>query len=307
MKKQVSLLIYILFGLTMIHAHAQIKIYVSNKGNDNATGDINHPVASFERAQNIAQKSKPTVSVQVIFKNGTYYLPNTIHFTEKDSKIAKATITYCAENEGGAVISGGAQLKVNWSLYKNGIYVTDVLPGTKIDQLYINGERQAMARYPNAQIGKNVFDSWDLSHNAIFDSLADVLLPSRIAEWNHPEGGYIHAMHESLWGDMHWLIKGKDKNNTLIMEGGWQNNRPSKMHPVFRMVENIFEELDAPGEWYLNEATHKLYYYPKNKNINDAKVEIVRLPHLIEINGSIEKPVRNINFKGFVFRQGIIV
>ena len=161
MKKQVSLLIYILFGLTMIHAHAQIKIYVSNKGNDNATGDINHPVASFERAQNIAQKSKPTVSVQVIFKNGTYYLPNTIHFTEKDSKIAKATITYCAENEGGAVISGGAQLKVNWALYKNGIYVTDVLPGTKIDQLYINGERQPMARHPNAQIGKNVFDSWD--------------------------------------------------------------------------------------------------------------------------------------------------
>ena len=119
MKKQVSLLIYILFGLTMITANAQIKIYVSNKGNDNATGDINHPVASFERAQNIAQKSDPTVSVQVIFKNGTYYLPNTIHFTQKDSKIGKAAITYCSENEGGAVISGGAQIKVNWTLYKN--------------------------------------------------------------------------------------------------------------------------------------------------------------------------------------------
>jgi hypothetical protein len=258
MKKQVSLLIYILFGLTMITANAQIKIYVSNKGNEHATGDFNHPVASFERAQYIARKSDPTVSVQVIFKNGTYYLPNTIHFSQKDSKIGKASITYCAENEGGAIISGGAQLKVKWALYKNGIYVTDVLPGTKIDQLYINGERQPMARYPNAQLGKNVFDSWDLSHNAIFDSLADVLLPSRIDKWNHPEGGYIHAMHENLWGDMHWLIKGKDKNNTLLMEGGWQNNRPSKMHPVFRMVENIFEELDAPGEWFLNEATHQL-------------------------------------------------
>jgi hypothetical protein len=303
MKKKIILLLYILIGVTMITVNAQIKIYVSNKGNDHATGDINHPVASFERAQNIAQKSKPNVSVQVIFKNGTYYLPNTIHFTQKDNKIAKASITYCAENEGGAIISGGAQLKVNWALYKNGIYVTDVLPGSKIDQLYINGERQPMARYPNAQLGKNVFDSWDLNHNAIFDSLADVLLPSRIAKWNHPEGGYIHAMHENLWGDMHWLIKGKDKNNTLLMEGGWQNNRPSKMHPVFRMVENIFEELDAPGEWYLNEASNKLYYYPKNKNFNDAKVEIVRLPHLIEINGSIENPVTNINIKGFVFRH----
>jgi len=303
MKKQSSLLFFMLLGFTINTVNAQIKIYVSTKGDDNATGDINHPVASFERAQNIAQKSDPTISVQVLFKNGTYYLPNTIHFTQKDSKIAKASVTYRAENEGGAVISGGAVLKVNWALYKSGIYVTDVLPGTKIDQLYINGERQPMARYPNAQIGKTVFDSWDLSHNAIFDSLADVLLPSRIAKWKQPEGGYVHAMHESLWGDMHWLIKGKDKNNTLLMEGGWQNNRPSKMHPVFRMVENIFEELDAPGEWYLNEATHKLFYYPKNGNINDAKVEIVRLPHLIEINGTIENPVTNINFKGFVFRH----
>ena len=127
MKKQSSLLIFMLLGFTINTVNAQIKIYVSTKGDDNATGDINHPVASFERAQNIAQKSDPHISVQVIFKNGTYYLSNTIHFTQKDSKIAKASITYCAENEGGAVISGGAQLKVNWSLYKNGIYVTDNL------------------------------------------------------------------------------------------------------------------------------------------------------------------------------------
>ena len=303
MTKQRSLLIFLIIGLTIFTANAQIKIYVSNKGNDNAIGDIHHPVASFERAQKLAQKSNPNRSVQVIFKNGIYYLPNTIHFTQKDSKIEKATITYCAENEGGAIISGGAMIKTKWKPYKNGIYVTNVLPGTKIDQLYMNGERQPMARYPNAQNGKNVFDSWDLNHNAIFDSLADALLPSRIAKWNHPEGGYVHAMHANLWGDMHWLIKGKNNNTQLQMEGGWQNNRPSEMHPVFRMVENIFEELDAPGEWYLNEATHQLYYYPKNKNLKETKVEIVRLPHLIEINGTIENPVTNINFKGFVFRH----
>lgn len=303
MKKLYSIFLYLNLSLTLFPVAAQVKIYVSPHGVKNTTGDAAHPVASFEQAQHIARKIKPNISVQVIFKNGTYYLPNKIEFTSQDSKSNNASITYLSENEGKAIISGGLPLKTQWTIYKNGIYVTEVPPNTKIDQLYVNGERQVMARYPNAQVDKNVFDSWDLNHNAIFDSAADVLLPSRVAQWQNPVGGYIHAMHAYLWGDMHWVIQGKDKNNKLQLEGGWQNNRPSAMHPVFRMVENIFEELDAPGEWFLNETTHKLYYYPKIKNIHVAKVEIVRLPHLIEFNGSMDQPVSNIHLKGFVFKH----
>lgn len=46
------------------------------------------------------------------------------------------------------------------------------------------------------------------------------------------------------------------------MEGGWQNNRRSGLHPDNRMVENIFEELDAPGEWFYNADEQTVYYYP---------------------------------------------
>ena len=303
MKMRYCILFTLYISFNIFPAAGQVKIYVSPQGQDHASGDAKHPLASFEQAQKNARKIKPNISVQVIFKNGVYYLRNSIQFTTQDSKEDKANITFLAENEGKAIISGGEALKTHWTLYKKNIYVTDVTPHTKIDQLYINGERQAMARYPNAQVGKNVFDSWDLSHNAIFDSAVDVLLPSRVAQWQHPEGGYVHAMHAYLWGDMHWVIKGKDLHNQLQLEGGWQNNRPSEMHPVFRMVENIFEELDAPGEWFLNESTHKLYYYPKIKNIHTAKVEIVKLPHLIEFKGSMDKPISNIHLKGFVFKH----
>lgn len=34
------------------------------------------------------------------------------------------------------------------------------------------------------------------------------------------------------------------------------------MHHTYRMVENIFEELDAEGEWYFDKETHTLYFYP---------------------------------------------
>lgn len=295
----ISLLTAVYFNLS-----AQLTIYVSPSGKDLNSGSYNKPLGSFEGAQQYLRRINPSEEVRVIFKNGTYYLPNTIQFSEKDNINSEATVTYSAENEGKAIISGGSRIHVQWKPYRNGIYVTEVTTNSNIDQLYINGKRQEMARYPNSQQNRTVFDAWDLNHNPIVDSLADALLPSRIASWNNPTGGFIHAMHAYLWGDMHWLIKNKQANHELELEGGWQNNRPSPMHPVFRIVENIVEELDAPGEWYFNKKENKLYYLPDTKtDLKNAIVEIVRLKHLIEFNGSIEKPIKNIHLKGFVFRH----
>jgi hypothetical protein len=83
-----------------------------------------------------------------------------------------------------------------------------------------------------------------------------------------------------------------------------QNNRPSKIHTAYRFVENIFEELDSPGEWYYNSNQHRLYYMPeKGVNLNTAKIEIVDLKHLIEFRGSADNPVESISLQGFVFRH----
>ena len=276
------------------------EIYVSPTGNDNASGTREKPVASFARAQEMVRKSAAPTA-KVIFLRGTYYLPETIKFTAEDSK---SSVVYMAEKEGSVVISGGKQLQLQWTKSARGWYTAAIPSGNTIDQLYINGVRQRMARFPNAVEGKNVFDTWDLSHSIKVDSVRDPLRKERVAQWKDPAGGYIHAMHTALWGDMHWLIKGKNASGELMEEGGWQNNRPSPKHPAYRMVENIFEELDAPGEWFYNEKEERLYYIPAiGVDISKAKVEIVRLKHLIEFNGSKNTPVSNIELKGFVFKH----
>ncbi|HEX5669167.1 MAG TPA: right-handed parallel beta-helix repeat-containing protein, partial [Chitinophagaceae bacterium] len=291
-----------LFLSIFFSVKAQVIVYVAPTGNNSNPGTYQKPLASFEGAQQYIRKLDPTKDVKVIFKDGMYYLPNTVIFSGKDARTA--SVTFSAEHAGKAIISGGSKIRVDWKPYKNGIYVGSVSSVSTIDQLYINGVRQEMARYPNSQKNKNVFDAWDLTHNPVPDSLADVLLPSRIASWKDPVGGYVHAMHAYLWGDMHWLIKGKQNNNKLELEGGWQNNRPSPMHPVFRIAENIFEELDAPGEWFFDQQEAKLYYMPPaTADLKKAVVEIVRLKHLVEFNGSIEKPLKNIHLEGFVFRH----
>lgn len=296
-----KIVLKLLFSHLSILLHAQT-IYVATNGHDNNVGAADKPIASFKKAQELARKIKDKTAVKVVFKSGVYYLPETIQFTKEDNN--KKGVTYEAEQEGAVTISGGKKLDLVWKPFKDNIFVADVHETLAIDQLFVNGKRQRMARYPNAQEGKVVFDAWELSHNAKPDSLKDALLPSRIHTWRNPAGAYVHAMHNYLWGDMHWLIKGKKDDGQLIMEGGWQNNRPSKMHAVYKMVENVFEELDAPSEWFYNAEQRKLYYFPDSGiDVNKAVVEVVRLKHLIEFNGSPSNPVQNIHLNGFTFKH----
>ncbi len=296
--------IFIKFLVLFFAFSCKQKIYVSHEGNDSNPGTRSKPVYSFERAQLLARKIAGKKAVQVVFAKGTYYLSETIRFTNKDSGSENARITYKAEERGEVVLSGGRLLKLYWEPYENGIYKAAVPENVVIDQLYINGKRQRMARFPNAETGKNVFDTWDLIHTKTPDQENDPLTAERIARWKDPKGGYIHAMHASLWGDMHWIINGKKADGSLDYEGGWQNNRPSPMHPRYRMVENIFEELDAPGEWYYDSREQTLYYFPQpDVDLNNAVIEVVRLKHLIEFNGSKENPVKFIRLEGFTFRH----
>ena len=56
-------------------------------------------------------------------------------------------------------------------------------------------------------------------------------------------------------------------------------------------MENIFEELDAPGEWFLNSKTHTLYFYPPaGLDLKNAVVEATRLRTLVEFRGSRTRP-----------------
>lgn len=292
--------------LTAVIATEAQTIHVSPRGKDTWPGTDKKPVATVARAQELARQYDADENVTVWLDDGTYYLPQTLRFTAADSKALSATVTYKALHLGKAIVSGGRELRLKWEPEADGIYSATVEEDVPIDQLYINGVRQRMARFPNAEPGegKNVFDTWVLNEAAPQDPEHNPLDAQRTVTWKHPHGGYLHAMHNYLWGDMHWSIKGRKADGTLDCEGGWQNNRPSEMHPVYRMVENIREELDAPGEWYHDTETRRLYYLPTpGTDLNRARVEVVRLPHLIELEGSQEQPVSGIRLEGLVFRH----
>jgi len=277
--------------LVCVSAALAADLYVSPRGDDKASGTKARPLRSFAAAQQRARLAKPAA---IRFLPGVYYLPRTIVFTAADSGTAQAPVKYLAEPGGEVVLSGGIRLNLQWTPYRDGILQARVPAGFHTDQLFLNGERQHLARYPNFDPQSQYFQG----------SAPDAISRERAARWANPQGGFLHAMHRHLWGDFHYEITGKSPEGDPTYIGGWQNNRPLGMHEKYRFVENIFEELDAPGEWFLNTATSTLYFYPPaGFDPRRAVFEGVVQRHLLELRGTPRDPVRFLQFDGFTFRH----
>jgi hypothetical protein len=292
--KKSALKLMCVLALPSIAAAADI--YVSTKGTDSNPGTPAAPVATLAAARDLVKTVAGKAAVTVHVADGIYYLPETLVLTPEDSGTQPAPIFYKAENEGKAVLSGGSLLDLQWQPYQDGIFQAQIPAGLVIDQLFIDGRNQRMARYPNYDPAKKAEPYQGYS--------AAAFSKERAANWADPSGGFIHAIHVAGWGGYHYLITGKDASGEVTYKGGWQNNRQMGMHKDHRMVENIFEELDAAGEWYHNAKASTLYYKPTaGIDLTTAKVEVVRLRHLVEFQGSELDPVKHITFQGFVVRH----
>ncbi len=265
--------------------------YVALDGSDVNSGTVERPFATLPRAL-AARRQEPG---PIIVRGGTYYLAEPLVLTARDSGTANDPTVIRAYPGEQPVISGGVRLeRLAWRPYRDGIYQTAVPASLRTEELFVNGKRQILARYPN----------FDATAKYFGGVAADAIAKERVARWANPVGGYFHAMHSSLWGDFTWRITGKDPNGELTMEGGWQNNRPGPPHKSIRYVENIFEELDAPGEWFLDTQAHTLYFYPPaGMDMTKAIVEVSRLRSVIELRGATEEPVRFVTLEGLTIRH----
>ncbi len=265
--------------------------YISPAGNDTNAGTLEKPFATLQRAQSAARQRPGGV----FLRGGTYYLSAPLVFTARDSGTRDVPVVFQNYPGEQPVISGGRRLEhLAWRPYTNGIVQAQVPADLPTEEIFVNGERQVLARYPNFDPQAQYFDGF----------AADAIAPPHVARWADPAGGYFHAMHPALWGDFTWRITGKDTNGGVRLAGGWQNNRGAAAHPQIRFVEGVFEELDTPGEWFLNAQTHTLYFYPPTGlDLKNAVVEATCLRTLVEFHGDPAQPVKWITLRGLVFRQ----
>ena len=267
-----------------------VDIYIAVNGKIENNGTKEAPLKNIKSALELAkdikrENKKAHISIHLL--PGDYHLesPIVIPAILSDLKILGSSADQ-------VTIKGSTTLNLEWDKYKGNIFVSKIKNDLFFDQLVVNGKMQILARYPN-------FDE----HGGHFQGHAhDAFSKERIKSWKKPAGTIIHTMHSHEWGDFHYTITGIDKNDKPVLDGGHQNNRPAQPHPDYRMVENVFEELDDPGEWYLDKENKLLYYWPaENLNLQTAIFEGVILKNLVKIKGEKNLPVRNVTIKGIKF------
>ena len=118
--------------------------------------------------------------------------------------------------------------------------------------------------------------------------------------WSDPTTGVVHVFHGQHWGNWQFRIAERDMVSREITwtYGGFQHAL-SCTYGAEWYVENIIEELDAPNEWYYNEITKMLFYYP-NGSLPDSGIGTV-LDQLFTITGTADIPVSNSSFLNLTF------
>lgn len=269
-------------------ASGQQKFYVATNGNDANAGTLVKPLktlnASLKKVANASSNS-----VEIYLRGGKYAISEPIQITPQ--LLNGKSLLISSHQQEKVTISGAVPVQAKWRPYQNGVFQAEIGKGLSIDQLLHNGKPLQMARYPDFDANARVFNG----------TAADAISKEKVNSWKDPAGGYVHALHQGEWGDFHYLIRNKI-GDSLVMEGGWQNNRPAPMHREYRFVENIFEELNALGEWYYNNKSGILYCYPpKGVDLNKALLERTIVTDLIRLIGSVDNPVQNVTIRGINF------
>jgi hypothetical protein len=296
-----AIIILILISIPFIilsQSGNNIKLYVSTTGSDQAAGSVENPLGTLQKAVEVAREKRQPgrdCSITILIREGKYYLDKPLILTFKDSGTESSPFIISAFPGEKVIISGGLRLQLSWNLYRDGIFMAQTEKTLTFDQLFINGQKQILARYPNYDPLVPVWNGY----------AADADSPERLTSYRNPAGAFIHRMHAGLWGSHHFVVKSVTADGQLILEGGFQNNRNNYgYHPEFKFIENVLEELDSTGEWFYAPEAGIIYYKPpEGMNLQKSITEIPLLESCITIKGSMGNPVHDVIIRELIFQH----
>jgi hypothetical protein len=301
-------------------AGSETEIFVAVDGDDRNRGTNSEPFATVGRAVEAVRALRKQTSnpLKVWVRAGTYYLPEPIVFGPLDSG-REHPIVYAAYPGERVTLSGGKRLECRWKLYRDGIMMCDLpeAQAGRLDftQLFVNGKRQIRARFPNYDSnnplvsGSGYINAAGKERDWPVQELPYDPETFTQKRWARPQDAVVHVFNKYNWGNLQWKVDGVDWDNHVIKLGwgGFQLNQSATLSsenplgPTSRFfVENVLEELDAPGEWYLDKANSLLYYLPaEGIDLKVAVIEVPVLEQVVEFRGAQLDPVRQITLSGF--------
>ncbi len=297
-----SLFILLLSAALISCGNEGLEIYVSPHGDDAASGEFSHPVASLQRAAELARSRSGEVPLTIFLSGGNYRLTESLELGIHDGGTAEAPVIWQAMPGEKPIISGGIALG-NWTQEADGSWSAMLPPDFqgKFRSFYVNDKRAIRARFPDKDYLRVEKAGKDKRTNFFFKE-------DEIPEVDELENLELVLLHD--WSITRIGVKTINwKKNHLIAADTIGARLPFftltnwEKQPRY-YLENAREFCDSPGEWYGDFEERKIYYHPlPNENISETEGVIPVAPKLITLSGTDEKQVGFISFKGISFEH----
>lgn len=287
------------------------QLFVAPDGNDGWSGRLpapnpektDGPLATLRAARDTLRKLKAAGTpyadasggVTVWVRSGTYCLDETFTLEAVDSGRPGAPVVYRAFPGEKPTLLGGRRIS-GFSPHKGPILKADLaanrLQGVYFRQLFFDGRRQHLARYPNFDPEKPYTGGWAHADGKLVPMYAEIpgennrslqIRAEDLHAWARPEEGEILVFARYNWWNNIVRIASIDRQTRIatLAEGTSYPIRPGDRY----YLRNLFEELDTPGEWYLDRQSWTLYFWPPG-DVAKAAVYAPTLETLVAIRGA---------------------
>ncbi len=305
--------------------------YVDNNGSDSNKGSKKAPFKTIQKAQEavrslISSGKLPSGGAKVYLREGTYYLYDSLVFGPEDSGSEKGKITYTAYPGEEVSLSGSKPIEQSWfrpiqeeekvriidQEAAGKVLVAD-LRGNDITEygvlntrgyhyfnkgqymaaeLIVNGENQTLARYPNEGtipvdnkylLPEEMSFKYDIDRPSSWANATDAWICGTLSI-NYENNYYpIESINTT-----EKKIKLKEGKIKTYYTNGWY------------FAENLLEELDETGEYYIDREEGKLYYLPPaDFSTKSYKIELSTIGKpIFYFNGAKNISVTNMTIEG---------
>jgi hypothetical protein len=300
-----------------------LDIYVSPSGSDSDLGTAARPLATLEAARD---RARSTSAKRIVLRAGTYRLGRSFTLDAKNSGLS--IVAFRGERP---LISGGRRIPpsavhpcrepsvlarlldplaarqvLEVDLDKCGLkelspftpygFPRPIAPAP--NTLYAGGEMMAAARWPNtgfahvkkvSEPGNGEGEQDRPKRRPVFTADSD-----RPKQWKNASEVWLYGYWKFDWADESIRLAGVDASSGEITLESPHVYGVDAGTPFF--AENLLEELDAPGEYYVDREKRTLYFIPKDRaSLDDLVLSELGEP-LLAVRGAKGVTIRGIDF-----------
>jgi parallel beta-helix repeat protein len=291
--------------------------HVATNGNDAWSGTLSQPdaartdgpLATLEKARDLLRNRRaqgvPDTAQTVWVHQGLHQMVRTLRFGAEDSGTTTAPLTFRAFGQERPVIIGG-QAITGWQPYQGQILRANAaaqgFKGMNFRQLLFDGRRQHLARYPNYDPQNPYGGGWAYVDGKPIPMYQDVPEEKRntfvyreadARRWSQPEQLEVMVFARFNWWNNIVRVQTIDPTTRRVVLAGDASYpiRPGDRY----FFANALEELDAPGEWFLD-GQGMVYFWPPAP-LAGKTVYAPTMRTILEVTGASHLVFRGLTFE----------